>query len=158
MTAVSRTARRRRPLVAATRTDVETAPELDDVVPVSPSPLPADLGRAERAPGRRRSLPPALRAGAPAWTWIGIAVAVTGFVLIAIAWGQVAGEALVYRQTPYIVSAGLAGLGLVVAGVAIVSIAARQRDGIARDRQIDQLVRTVEQLSRALTERTGDER
>lgn len=112
-----------------------------------------DRGVATDAPPvhRRRRLPASVRAGAPAWTWLGIAVAAAGFVLIAIGWGQVAAEIEVYRQLPYIVSAGLVGLGLVLVGLAVLNISSRQRDAIERDRQIDELVRVIDELKQVLS-------
>lgn len=100
--------------------------------------------------GRRRALPMALQAGAPAWIWIGIAVAAIGFILIAVGWGQVAGESQVYRQLPYLVSAALVGLGLVLLGLTVLNIASRQRDGLDRDRQIAALVAIIEELHETL--------
>src|SRR5687767_8976487 len=65
-------------------------------------------------PARPWALPPALRAGAPAWVWVGMGVCVFGFILIAVGWGQVAGETQVHLQLPYVVSAAMVGLGLVI--------------------------------------------
>ena len=105
------------------------------------------------APQERRLRPPTwLRAGSPALTYIGIGVAMIGFVLILVAWGQVAGETQVYLQVPYLVSAGLTGVGLVMVGLTIVNVAAKQRDAADRDRQIDQLVSILEELKSALGE------
>ena len=103
--------------------------------------------------GRRPRLPSWARSGSPVLTYIGIAVAMLGFVLILVAWGQVAGETQVYLQVPYLVSAGLTGVGLVMVGLTIVNVAAKQRDAADRDRQIDQLVSILDELKSAL----GDE-
>ena len=103
-----------------------------------------------RARGGR--LPSWLRAGAPALTYIGIGVAILGFVLILVAWGQVAGETQVYLQVPYLVSAGLTGVGLVMVGLTVVNVAAKQRDAADRDRQMDQLVSILDELKSALGE------
>jgi len=100
-----------------------------------------------------RILPPALRAGTPTWVWTGVALAVAGFLLIAVGWGQVAAETQVHRQLPYVVSAALVGLGLVMVGLTVLNIATRQRDGIDRDRQIAQLVSIIEELHETLAER-----
>ena len=105
------------------------------------------------APRSRLALPPALRAGAAAWIWIGIAIVAGGFILIAVGWGRVAAETQVYLQMPYVVSAALVGLGVVMIGLTVVNIVARQRDGIDRDRQITQLVTILEELKDALEER-----
>ena len=103
-------------------------------------------------------LPTWLRAGAPALTYIGVGVALVGFVLILVAWGQVAGETQVYLQVPYLVSAGLTGIGFVMVGLTIVNVAAKQRDAADRDRQIDQLVSVLDELKSALAEDRGRRR
>jgi hypothetical protein len=107
-------------------------------------------------PGRR--LPPWLRPGAPAVTYIGIAVAVLGFLLILLAWAQVAGETQVYLQIPYLVSAGLTGVGLVMVGLTVVNVSAKQRDAIDRDRQMDQLVSILAELQSVMSEKKGTRR
>ena len=112
----------------------------------------ADVDVDGPAPSRFR-VPTWLRGGTPALTYIGVGVAVLGFVLILVAWGQVAGETQVYLQVPYLVSAGLCGIGLVMVGLTIVNVAAKQRDADARDRQMDQLVSILDELKSAL----GDE-
>jgi hypothetical protein len=107
-------------------------------------------------PARRRRLdlrvPTWLKGTSPAPTFIGVAVAIAGFVLIMIAWGQVAGETQVYLQMPYLVSAGLTGLALVMVGLTIVNVAAKQRDAVDRDRQIDQLVSILGELKATMDE------
>src|SRR5687768_17420036 len=59
------------------------------------------------------------RADSPAWIWAGVTVAASGFGLIALAWGQTAPETQVHRQVPYLVSAGLVGVGVVMVGLTI---------------------------------------
>jgi hypothetical protein len=109
---------------------------------------------SEAAPSTRRFHAPGwLRAGSPTVTYIGVGVAVLGFVLILIAWGQVAGETQVYLQIPYLVSAGLSGVGLVMVGLTIVNVAAKQRDAADRDRQMDQLVSILDELKTTLGEK-----
>lgn len=98
----------------------------------------------------RRQFPASWRAGAPAWMWVGTSVVGLGFILIAVAWGQVAAEVDVYRQLPYVVSAALVGLGFVLVGLTILNIVSRRRDGIARDRQVDELVRVLNELKQEL--------
>ena len=83
-----------------------------------------------------------------AWTWIGMACVVAGFVLFAVGWGGVAGETQVYRQLPYIASAGFTGLGLVVLGVAAVNMATRQNDLAVRRRQLAELTEVLNELRR----------
>jgi uncharacterized membrane protein len=133
----------------------KTASTLDAVEEaLAPATVATDLdGPAAK---RRLSLPTWLKAGAPALTFIGVAIAVVGFVLILVAWGQVAGETQVYLQVPYLVSAGLTGLGLVMVGLTIVNVAAKQRDALDRDRQMDQLVSILGELKSTMTDSTSD--
>ncbi|MBV8693104.1 MAG: hypothetical protein JOY57_15715, partial [Actinobacteria bacterium] len=90
-------------------------------VPVDPDDAtePAELETARRSRRPRVSMrvPTWLKGNSPAPTFIGVAVAIAGFVLIMIAWGQVAGETQVYLQMPYVISAGLTGLALVMVGL-----------------------------------------
>lgn len=86
---------------------------------------------------------PALRPLSPVPTYIGVAVTLVGFVLLAVAWGGVAGEDNVARQVPYLVSGGFAGLGLIIVGMTIVNVAAKRRDAALRQRQMDLLTAAI---------------
>ena len=125
----------------STSTTVPT--DLDDAL---------DTGDVVVAPRRRVHLPAWLRGGSPVPIYIGIGIALVGFVLLLVAWGQVAGETQVSLQLPYLVSAGLTGLALVMVGLTVVTIAAEQRDAAARDRQMDQLVSILDELNSTLAE------
>lgn len=72
-------------------------------------------------------------------TWVGVLLAAAGLILIAVAWGRVAGLTNVALQTPYVVSAGFTGLGLVVVGLAVVSISSKRDDAAERTRQLKEL-------------------
>jgi hypothetical protein len=72
-------------------------------------------------------------------TWLGVAVSAAGLVLIAIAWGRTAGLTNVALQTPYVISAGFTGLGLIVVGLTLVSISAKGADAAERSRQLREL-------------------
>lgn len=100
----------------------------------------------------RRWAPKWLRTGAPAWIWVGVTVVGFGFVLIAVAWGQVAAETQVHLQVPYVVSSGLVGLGVIMVGLTILNVVTRQRDAIDRDRQVYELVEIIEELRHTLAE------
>ena len=103
----------------------------------------------EEVASRRRV--PALPALSPVPTYVGIAVAVAGFALIAFAWSKVAGIAdNVALQLPYLVSGGLTGLGLVMVGVTIVNVAAKRRDGLLRQQQTELLADALRELRTAL--------
>lgn len=121
-------------------TVLDTTPELltDDG--------PDDAARTARA---RRRLP-TVRPQSPTPTYLGIAVAAVGFVLIAFAWGQVAGEVNVALQLPYVVSGAFTGLGLVMVGMTIISVAARRRDAALREQQTQLLADALRELGAAL--------
>ena len=119
----------------------------EDLEVETPAPAELDPPRA----GRR--LPSWLRPGSPTITYIGVGVAVLGFLLILLAWGQVAGETQVYLQIPYLVSAGLTGVGLVMVGLTVVNVSAKQRDAADRDRQMDQLVSILAELKTVMGEK-----
>jgi hypothetical protein len=86
-------------------------------------------------------------------TYIGVVVAALGFVAIAIAWGGVAGEANVARQVPYVVSGVGAGLALVMVGVTMISVAAKRRDAVLREQQIQLLAEALTELRAGRTKR-----
>ena len=123
---------------------------------------PIELELADEPRRRRRlpqvSLPAWLGADSAAPTWIGLVVCAAGFVLILIAWAQVAGETQVYLQLPYLVSAGITGLALVMVGLTIINVAAKRRDGAERARQIDQLVSILEEVQASVSTRGGARR
>jgi len=98
-------------------------------------------------------LPAWMRAGSPVMTYVGVGVGLLGFVLIFVAWGQVAGESQVYRQLPYLVSAGLTGLGLVMVGLTVINVAAKRHDEAERARQMDRLAGIVRELASNRDER-----
>lgn len=83
-------------------------------------------------------------------TYIGIAIAVIGFVLIGIGWARVAGTVDVWKQMPYVLSAGLPGLGLVMVGLVVINVSARRQDGAARARQMSALTEALHDLQRSL--------
>ena len=135
--------------MTAAAEDVPPTADADEALAAAPD-EPAEAGES----GRR--LPTWLRGSSAALTFIGIGVAIAGFVLILVAWGQVAGETLVYLQLPYLVSAGLTGLGLVMVGLTVVNVAAKRHDAADRDRQMDQLVSILEELKATLADREDD--
>jgi hypothetical protein len=114
-------------------------------------------------PARRRwlrssHLPAWVDVTNPATVWIGMLVAAAGFVLLGIAWAQVAGETQVYLQLPYLVSAGMTGLGLIMVGLTVINVSTKRRDALERERQIDQLVDILEEVKGVLAERGGRRR
>lgn len=79
-------------------------------------------------------------------TVIGIGVAIMGFILLAVAWGGVAGEDDVAMQVPYLISGGAFGLGLIMVGLTIVNMAAKRRDAAMRAQQIELLAAALQEL------------
>ena len=83
-------------------------------------------------------------------TYIGVAIAAIGFIMIGVAWAKVAGLVDVWKQMPYLLSAGLPGLGLVMVGLVTVNVSARRQDGAARARQMAALTEALHELQRTL--------
>jgi hypothetical protein len=130
---------------ASTEAPVDDVSVIDSPTEVVAAP-PIETRHHRRSPLAAGRLPSALRAGTPAWTWLGVALAGLGFVLLAVGWGQVAGETQLYLQMPYVVSAAMAGLGVIMVGLVILDVAARQQDAQARDRQMEQLLAAIDEL------------
>ena len=104
--------------------------------------------------GRLADRVPSLPALSPVPVYVGIAISALGFVLIAFAWGKVAGIAdNVALQMPYLVSGGLTGLGMVMVGVTIVNVASKRRDAILREQQTQLLADALRELRNALDPR-----
>ena len=118
-------------------TDYDYAPSFE--------PLDSRPGLAERLP----TLPPL----SPLPTYFGIAITAIGFAVIIFAWSKVAGIAdNVALQMPYLVSGGLAGLGLVMVGVTVINVAAKRRDTQLRQQQTELLADALRELRNALEE------
>ncbi|HVT65097.1 MAG TPA: hypothetical protein VHD81_08080 [Mycobacteriales bacterium] len=83
-------------------------------------------------------------------TYVGILIAIVGFAVLGYAWSKVAGLVDVWRQMPYVVSAGLPGLGLVMTGLIVVNVSSRRQDGAERARQMDTLTEALRDLQKSL--------
>lgn len=81
-------------------------------------------------------------------TLLGVAITAVGFAMIGIAWAKVAALTQVWQQTPYLVSAGLPGLGLVMTGLVVINVSARRQDAAARARQMAALAEALHELRR----------
>lgn len=101
--------------------------------------------------GRRRTwLQSLLDPASHVLTYVGIAVTVVGFGLIGYAWVKVAALVDVWRQMPYVVSAGLPGLGLVMTGLVVINVSARRQDGASRARQMATLAEALHELQSSI--------
>jgi hypothetical protein len=107
----------------------------------------AGLGRRESR--FRRLLDPA----SPTLIYLGVAVVIAGFVFLAVGWSSVAGEVDVWRQMPYVLSAGLPGVALVMTGLVLVNVAVRRQDGANRQRENAALAEALAKLQRSLEQR-----
>jgi hypothetical protein len=124
-------------------TETQATVDLGEPAPAAEESAPST------SPARRQagvSSHPALRPLSPAPTYIGIVLVAAGFVLLAVAWGGVAGQSNVALQIPYMVSGGMGGLALIMVGLALVSIATRRRDAAMREQQIQLLAAALKAL------------
>lgn len=90
-------------------------------------------------------------------TFVGVLVVAAGFVLIGIAWAEIAGLTVVSLQMPYLVSAGFTGLALVMVGLIIVNVSAKRQDGAERARQMQTLTETFQALQQEIARLNGTE-
>ena len=86
-------------------------------------------------------------------TYVGIAALLAGFALIAVAWALIAGLTDVWKQMPYLVSAGFPALGLIMTGLLLINIAAKRQDAAERARQLATLTDALHELKQHMDER-----
>jgi hypothetical protein len=84
----------------------------------------------------------------PAPVYAGVALVAIGAALIGYTWVQVARLTSVPLQLPYLASSGLTGLGLVIVGALVLSIAAKRRDAAERSRQLEELALILGAMSK----------
>lgn len=60
-------------------------------------------------------------------TYVAVALMVAGFVLIVLAWNGAASRDFIQGQFPYLISGGIAGLGLILGGLALALIQEMRR-------------------------------
>lgn len=108
-----------------------------------PKRLAALLGRLSRPLQAARRVP-------HVGTWVGLGLVSLGAGLLVLAWGKTAALTTVALQLPYVVSAGFSGLGLIVVGLTVVSMSAKQEDARERARQAEELHGLLTQLRTAL--------
>jgi len=91
------------------------------------------------APKRRRNFIRRTVARASFGVWFGLVLAAAGFGVIAFTWSKVAALTDVAQQMPYIVSGGLAGLGLILVGLMVVNLTVKRREAADRSRQLEEV-------------------
>lgn len=95
-----------------------------------------------------------MRPVSPILTYLGIALAVAGFVVILLAWGRVAGQTAVPLQMPYLLSGGLTGLGLILSGLTLINVNVKRQDASARARQLGQVREVLAEIKALLAGET----
>lgn len=120
--------------------------------PARPTPQPAVSSDPPGLPARKP--PSAARSG---WalvtgpgslfpTYGGVIGVVAGFALLFYCWSRVAAQADVWRQMPYLISAGLPALGLIMVGLVVINISAKRQDGARRAQQMAALTEALTEL------------
>ena len=70
-----------------------------------------------------------------------------GFVLIVIAWNGAAGVDYTQGQIPYLISGGVAGLGLIVMGAALIVDESNRRDRVVIEQRLEELVAATNRIA-----------
>lgn len=78
--------------------------------------------------------------GTKASVYLAAGLAALGFFVIFLGWDGAAEKDFVAGQIPYVISGGFAGLGLVIAGVALALAEARRRDTARLTAKLDRLL------------------
>lgn len=135
------------------------SPELEEPLPVSEEhttefvrPVPEHEDREDQR-GRRAAVHLGRQVTG---IWVGLAVVAAGFAAIAFSWSKVAGLTNVAQQVPYLVSSGLLGLALVIAGAAIVDVFVRRWDSGQRKAQIAQMTQALSEVRELLEYESAD--
>ena len=83
------------------------------------------------------------RPGATGPIYAGVGLCAVGFIVLGLGWLQVALLRDVWKQMPYVLSAGFPGIGLVLVGLVMVNIAVRRRDMEATRQQLADVAEAV---------------
>jgi hypothetical protein len=75
------------------------------------------------------------------YTAVGLVAA--GFVLIGLAWNGAADKDFVAGQFPYLISGGVAGLGLILCGLTITVVHSARRDNLTLAGKLDELLEVM---------------
>ncbi|MFP5309408.1 MAG: hypothetical protein ACLGIR_07500 [Actinomycetes bacterium] len=90
-----------------------------------------------------------MKASAQSTTYLAVGMLVAGFLLIALAWNGAASVDFVQGQVPFLISGGVAGIGLIIGGVTLTLIQEmRKTTGVlaARLDRIAELLMEVEDV------------
>lgn len=93
-----------------------------------------------------------MRGPAQLATYIGVGMALLGFVLIGLAWNGAAELDFIQGQFPYVLSGGLGGLGLIIAGMAVLGIQTQRTLTARRVQEMGRLQDEVDALLRVVVQ------
>lgn len=77
----------------------------------------------------------------------GVILLVVGGVMITLGWDRAANLDYVQGQFPYLLSASLPGLALIIIGMSVLVLAIVRRDAVERDQQLEKLTASVSELA-----------
>jgi len=118
-------------------------------IPIGPTPVPTRLQRlAAMVDGARRGRSD--RDIRKIMHVVGMAVLVFGFVAIILGWYGASHSPYLFQEVPYLISGGLLGLALVIAGGVLVRCAWSLRQIEEDRRNTGAMVRAVERLESAI--------
>jgi len=124
--------------------------ELAAITELPLTPMSDQLSTDDEPAKKRRLNLAFLAPSSPIPVIVGIVVVGVGFLLIAIAWSRVAAQLNVALQLPYLVSAGITGLALVMVGLLVVNLSVKRQEADERRQQLEQLAEILEDLKRQL--------
>lgn len=78
--------------------------------------------------------------GSKGTVYLAVFLVVIGFFVIFLGWNGAAEKDFVAGQVPYVISGGLAGLGIVFAGLTLALVEARRRDTAKLEAKLERLL------------------
>lgn len=88
--------------------------------------------------------------------WISLVLAAAGLAAIVYTWREVAALTNVAEQMPYLVSGGISGLVLIIAGATVLDVTVRRRDSKERTEQLAQMTRALAEVRELLESEQGE--
>ena len=81
---------------------------------------------------------------------VGVVLLVIGGVLITLGWDGASGLDYVQGQFPYLLSASIPGIALIIVGMSVLVLATVRRDAAERSAQLERLTGSIAELSRLI--------
>jgi hypothetical protein len=70
-----------------------------------------------------------------------------GLLVIAVAWNGAASLDYVSGQIPYLISGGIAGLGLIIVGAALIMVESNRRDRVILEQRLEELAAATNRIA-----------